>query len=78
MAEWVKIDWKDLPPPEPYKMRPHHPVKVRFLPWLVCAKCGLIFIRNLLTEWCDGKGCDSDIHPDYKRKVRELSKQKGL
>ena len=74
MADWVTIKLSDLPPPESYKMRPHRPGKVKFMPWQVCQGCGLVYLRNQLTAWALSKGCDYDIHPDYQRASRQLGK----
>ena len=74
MSDWITLKWSDLPPPEPYKMRPHKPVKLAFLPWSVCQGCGLIYVRNALTAWAVAKGCDFSVHPEYKRAVKQLGR----
>lgn len=57
-----------------YKYEPHAFYKRKFLPWLICAHCGLIALNNAFTRWAIEKGCDNDNHPDFARKRKELSK----
>jgi hypothetical protein len=52
---------------EPYTMEHHAPVKLRSIPWLVCRKCGLVYLKNPFTAWCVKHGCNSEDHPSYAR-----------
>lgn len=33
-----------------------------------CVKCGLIALNNDFSRWSVDKGCNSDLHPQYKSK----------
>lgn len=41
----------------------------------VCVKCGLLRLKNLLTEWCVAKGCNFDEAPGYREALRALPRQ---
>lgn len=47
--------------------------KIRSLPWPVCTRCGLVKLRNPLTDWCVRHGCDHADRPDYRDTVRRLT-----
>lgn len=54
-------------------IEPHNPCKLyRGIPYLVCSKCGLVYLNNALTKWCIRNGCDHKEHPQYKNKLKEL------
>lgn len=38
----------------------------------VCCVCGLMFLRNDLTEWCVKRGCDYADAPGFKNAVATL------
>jgi hypothetical protein len=40
------------------KRPPHVTRKFKAIPWLVCRFCGLVFLRNALTEHHIRLGCD--------------------
>lgn len=48
-----------------YEYEVHNPVKIKGLPWLICNKCGLLYLRNRFTDWSIKKGCNSEDHPEY-------------
>jgi hypothetical protein len=55
----------------PYEMEPHAPAKLyKCIPWLVCKKCGLIYLKNDFTQWCIRMGCNNEDHPNYKAAMR--------
>lgn len=37
-----------------------------------CVKCGLMALRNPLSQFCIKQGCDHEEHPRYKRMVATL------
>ncbi len=37
---------------------PHVAIKIRPIPWLVCRFCGLVYLRNDVTERAIRKGCE--------------------
>lgn len=44
------------------------------IPWLVCAKCGLVALRNPFTKWCMSNGCNHSEHPNYRAIMKQLTK----
>jgi ribosomal protein L32 len=41
----------------------------------VCSNCGLMRLRNALTDWCVAKGCDFREHPGFAAALRTLPAQ---
>ena len=41
----------------------------------VCVNCGLLRLRNRLTDWCVAKGCDYDEHPGFREALRHIPAQ---
>ena len=41
----------------------------------ICINCGLLRLRNALTDWCASKGCNYDDHPGYAAALRALPEQ---
>lgn len=48
------------------KTEPHHLAPFRGLPWRVCKKCGLVTLRNQLTDFALQHGCEWESHPKYE------------
>lgn len=69
MIEWVKddsgISIRDIERKQPYKLEPHTFRTRKRLPWAYCIHCGLLMMRNPLTEWCVRMGCNASDHPEY-------------
>ena len=61
-----------------YKMVAHSPIKSKSLPWLWCRRCGLVYLRNSITDWCIAKGCNYDDHTGYKSAVQRLTVSRKL
>lgn len=38
----------------------HQWVKWKSIPWLVCKRCGLVWLKNLATSLAVRKGCDCE------------------
>jgi hypothetical protein len=38
-------------------LKAHHPVKLKRLPWLVCACCGLIYLKNEVSRRAASSAC---------------------
>jgi hypothetical protein len=57
------------------KIVPHSWVKRKAFPWRMCFRCGLVDLRNPLSQWAVQHGCDNDEHPDYRAVVRRFSKE---
>jgi hypothetical protein len=59
---------------EAFKHVGHSFVAVKGLPWPVCKSCGLVRLRNPLTDWCVRHGCNYHDAPGYRATVRRLTK----
>lgn len=75
MADWEKDDSgfsiREIGRKQPYKMEPHSFTKLsKSFPWLYCKHCGLVSLRNELTEWCRRMGCNASDHPEYFSRCR--------
>lgn len=57
-------------------MSSHRWHKYKCIAHLVCLGCGLVRLRNPLTDWCVRHGCDYDDHPNYMRIVQQLGRPK--
>lgn len=65
------VDWADARLSDfetvKYTFEPHKPIKRKQYSWPVCQWCGLLYLKNDITNWCIRKGCNASYHPDYKR-----------
>jgi len=43
----------------------HNPAILKGQPWRYCKGCGLVFLKNEITELCKRLGCDFEDHPEY-------------
>lgn len=59
---------------EKYEYDDHAPIKIKGIQWVVCRKCGLIYLKNEFTDWCIKKGCNNEDHPDYNHVRLKLTK----
>lgn len=59
---------------EPHCFKADRPV-AKLVGRAVCVKCGLLRLKNLLTEWCVAKGCYFDESPGYRDALRTLPRQ---
>ena len=57
-----------------YKYEPHSWRKPKRYPWLVCQHCGLVALKNHLTEWAIGKGCNYKDAVGHKNAVEKYTK----
>ncbi len=55
-----------------FKQEPHSFQPVKRLPYQVCTGCGLVRLRNPLTDWCVRYGCNHAEHPGFRAAVRAL------
>ena len=53
---------------------PHTFTQPKRLPWSVCTGCGLIRLRNALTDWCVRQGCNHADHPGYAAAVATMTR----
>lgn len=42
------------------------------MPREICVKCGLVYLKNALTQWCIEQGCNHMDHTNYQKKLIEL------
>lgn len=74
MSDWQKDDsglsLRDIEKRQAYKLEPHAFAVSKKLPWQRCKKCGLLTLRNALTEWCIRMGCNVSDHPEYSARCR--------
>lgn len=82
MADWKTLSRKEtedlLNTPvskESYKMVGHSFRMLNRVGKQVCSRCGLLALNNPITEWCVGKGCNYEDHPQYKSKLKRLTKR---
>jgi hypothetical protein len=54
-----------------HSFKADHPA-ARFIGRAVCGNCGLVRLKNLLTEWCVARGCDFREHPGFAEACRTL------
>ena len=72
MAGWVKAKFT-APEKQVYTYEPHRPAKVvSCIPWMVCSRCGLVYLKNAATAWCVQKGCNAADHLGYQAAIRDL------
>lgn len=64
------LSLRDIERKRAYVLEPHHFVTVKRIPYLRCKSCGLLTLRNDLTEWCTKMGCNASDHPEYASRVR--------
>lgn len=57
-----------------YSMQ-EHSFTAKSAHWSTCSRCGLVRLKNPLTEWCVKKGCYYDEHPSFKTVVRQYTKK---
>jgi hypothetical protein len=61
---------RDIERRQPYRLEPHTFAPTKKLAWLRCKNCGLLTLRNELTEWCIRMGCNAHDHPEYAARCR--------
>jgi len=61
---------------EPFKHVGHRFKPVKGLPWPVCIGCGLVRLRNPITEWCVRHGCNHEDRPEYKSVLKQTTSEK--
>lgn len=75
MSDWRRDDSgltvQDIQKKQPYKLQPHEFTPSKKLAWLRCKRCGLLTLRNALTDWCIRMGCNAADHPDYAPKCKK-------
>jgi len=56
------------------QIQTHRWHKYKTIAYPVCLGCGLVRLRNPLTDWCVSKGCDYDDLPEYPKMLKILGK----
>jgi hypothetical protein len=57
---------------ETYRLEPHSFYFNKRIGKSVCSYCGLVYLKNPLTEWSVRMGCLSSEHPQYESKRKQL------
>jgi hypothetical protein len=61
-----------------YSFEAHKPRKLsKSLPWLYCAYCGLLYLRNPITKWCIKMGCNHSYHTQFNYMLKKLTKRRA-
>jgi hypothetical protein len=63
-GSWVTVQIEDKE--ITYSFEAHSPTKLKNTPWLYCKYCGLVYLRNPITNWCIKMGCNYRYHKDYQ------------
>jgi len=75
-GHWVTTDIEDKE--IKYSFESHRPRKLcKTIPWLYCAHCGLLYLKNPLTRWCIKMGCNHSYHNQYKHMLKKFT-QRGI
>ena len=68
------IQWPGERDQRGYRMVPHQFHSSKRTPWLLwCRICGLVRLKNEITDWCAAHGCWHDEHPGYRQALRRLT-----
>ena len=67
-GEWVIANIEDEE--IKYSYESHSTQKIKGMPWLYCKHCGLVFLRNKLTNWCAKMGCNYSYHKNYESQIK--------
>lgn len=60
---------------ESYKYKGHTFKPMKDIGKQVCSCCGLMALRNEISQWCIKKGCNYSDNPHYKKTLKRMSKQ---
>lgn len=58
----------------PYKMQGHHFIPLARVGKNYCTGCGLVRLRNKISDWCVDKGCNYSDHTAYPAALKRLTK----
>ena len=75
LSEKEKADFLYQKENRKYKHTGHTWTPLKGVGKQVCKGCGLIALRNPLTDWCVEKGCYYEAHPQFKSKVKSLTRR---
>lgn len=83
MSDWKTLSGKELEAllngessKEPYKFVGHSFTLMKLTGKQYCTRCGLVAGKSQITQWCVDKGCNHEDHPQYKKKLKKLTKRK--
>lgn len=62
----------------PYKLEHHSFTGWRICNWQVCTKCGLMRLKNPLTDEAIRLGCNHTDHPNWKQTVSRLTQMEAM
>lgn len=70
------LSLRDIERKQVYHLEPHAFVPSKKLAWLRCKHCGLLTLRNELTDWAIRMGCNAKDHPDYAARCKNARPKK--
>lgn len=74
MSDWQRDDsglsLRDIAAKPAYKLEPHAFTTSKKILYQRCKRCGLLTLRNALTEWAIRMGCNANDHPEYTARCR--------
>jgi len=65
--QWQLINSAELNKAEVYKMEAHNAGMIKGIPWQVCKKCGLVYLRNDISKLAIRLGCNHELHQEFKQ-----------
>lgn len=81
MSTWERDDsglsLREIERKRAYVFEAHHFARMKCVAYLRCKHCGLLTLRNVLTEWCTRMGCNANDHPEYASRVRNTKARAG-
>lgn len=60
---------------ETYKYESHNFILMKGIGKHVCKRCGLVSLRNEISQWCVDKGCYYEDHNQHDLVLKRLTKQ---
>lgn len=71
MSDWITVSLADLTPDPPRTNRGHSFDKMRGISWpSYCKCCGLVLLKNPISQLCVRIGCDYALDPRVKQWYR--------
>ena len=51
----------------------HEFARLKAIPWPICRRCGLVWLRNPISDWAVRHGCGHADRPDYRAVLARLT-----
>lgn len=73
---WVTVSLNDFgEDKKTYSFEQHSTGTIKGMPWAYCKSCGLVYFKNRFTKWCIKKGCNHELHPQYKHILKKETRR---